>query len=216
TVLLDMDGTLLDLHYDNHFWQQHLPDHYARLHALLPDDARRLLTEKFLARQGDLAFYCIDHWSRELELDILPLKSETEHRIRYLPGALALLEFLGERRIEKVLVTNAHRKTLALKDAAIGICSQVDAHYASHDFGLPKEDPAFWALLAETHAFNPAKTVLIDDNMAVLLSASQYALRTCVLPLQPDSCLPPRESVTQLAAGSAELLPVQSLFELVP
>ncbi|HBT55971.1 MAG TPA: haloacid dehalogenase, partial [Pseudomonas sp.] len=25
TVLLDMDGTLLDLHFDNHFWLEHMP-----------------------------------------------------------------------------------------------------------------------------------------------------------------------------------------------
>ena len=26
TVLLDMDGTLLDLRFDNWFWQEHVPD----------------------------------------------------------------------------------------------------------------------------------------------------------------------------------------------
>ncbi|MCP4043692.1 MAG: haloacid dehalogenase, partial [Gammaproteobacteria bacterium] len=25
TVLLDMDGTLLDLHFDNQFWLEHVP-----------------------------------------------------------------------------------------------------------------------------------------------------------------------------------------------
>ena len=34
TVLLDMDGTLLDLHYDNHFWMEHLPQRYAELHGV--------------------------------------------------------------------------------------------------------------------------------------------------------------------------------------
>ncbi|MGD8938682.1 MAG: haloacid dehalogenase, partial [Gammaproteobacteria bacterium] len=28
TVLLDMDGTLLDLHFDNHFWREHVPLRY--------------------------------------------------------------------------------------------------------------------------------------------------------------------------------------------
>ena len=34
TVLLDMDGTLLDLHFDNHFWLEHLPQRYAELHGV--------------------------------------------------------------------------------------------------------------------------------------------------------------------------------------
>ena len=29
TVFLDMDGTLLDLHFDNHFWREHMPRRYA-------------------------------------------------------------------------------------------------------------------------------------------------------------------------------------------
>ena len=33
TVLLDMDGTLLDLHFDNHFWQTFVPLRYAQQHA---------------------------------------------------------------------------------------------------------------------------------------------------------------------------------------
>ncbi len=28
TVLLDMDGTLLDLGFDNWFWQPHVPEQY--------------------------------------------------------------------------------------------------------------------------------------------------------------------------------------------
>ena len=40
TVLLDLDGTLLDLHFDNYFWCQHLPLCYARRHGIaLPEDA---------------------------------------------------------------------------------------------------------------------------------------------------------------------------------
>lgn len=41
TVLLDMDGTLLDLHFDNHFWQHHLPLRFAERHGLDPRRAPR-------------------------------------------------------------------------------------------------------------------------------------------------------------------------------
>ena len=43
TVLLDMDGTLLDLHFDNYFWQHHVPVRYAEKHKLELDDARNFL-----------------------------------------------------------------------------------------------------------------------------------------------------------------------------
>ena len=34
TVLLDMDGTLLDLRFDNHFWRELVPERYAERHGL--------------------------------------------------------------------------------------------------------------------------------------------------------------------------------------
>ncbi|MDA3785912.1 MAG: hypothetical protein PF568_03340 [Deltaproteobacteria bacterium] len=30
TVLLDMDGTLLDKHFDDYFWEEYVPEIYAR------------------------------------------------------------------------------------------------------------------------------------------------------------------------------------------
>jgi putative hydrolase of the HAD superfamily len=36
TVLLDMDGTLLDLRFDNWFWQELIPSRYAAAHGLSP------------------------------------------------------------------------------------------------------------------------------------------------------------------------------------
>jgi len=50
TVLLDMDGTLLDLHFDNHFWQEHVPVRYAEKHGLPPARAHRLLMDTYRAK----------------------------------------------------------------------------------------------------------------------------------------------------------------------
>ena len=71
TVLLDMDGTLLDLHYDNYFWNEYLPDYYAKLHGLEPLATRKNLVERFRSRLGELEFYCIEFWSNDLQLDLL-------------------------------------------------------------------------------------------------------------------------------------------------
>jgi len=210
TVLLDMDGTLLDLHYDNYFWQQHLPEHYARLHSLDPALCRTQLTEKFLARDGELDFYCIDHWSEQLGIELMPIKAEVENRIRFLPGAVELLDYLDSLPLTTVLLTNAHRKTLALKDRVLGICNYVDATYASHDFGLPKEHPDFWPAFASVHPFNPAKTVMIDDNPAVLAAARNFAIAHCVLPLKPDS-----QQAARTPGGAPGAVEIDALHQLL-
>ena len=70
TVLLDMDGTLLDLRFDNWFWQEYIPEKYGALRGLTPEQAWKLLAPKFRAALGTLEWYCLDYWASELELDI--------------------------------------------------------------------------------------------------------------------------------------------------
>src|SRR5882757_7567074 len=48
TVLLDMDGTLLDLRFDNWFWQELIPRRYAAAKGLSEEETRGLLAPKFI------------------------------------------------------------------------------------------------------------------------------------------------------------------------
>ena len=70
TLMLDMDGTLLDLAYDNYMWMEHIPAEYARKHDVTADHAREHLYATFKRMEGKLDWYCLDHWSNELELDV--------------------------------------------------------------------------------------------------------------------------------------------------
>lgn len=211
TVLLDMDGTLLDLHYDNYFWCEYLPDHYARLHGLNAAETRDALITKFRSRIGHLDFYCIEHWSNELQLDLLSLKRDVDDRIAFLPDAQALLSHLKSLPLETVLITNAHHKVLDIKQAYIGIKDHVDAAYASHQFGLPKEDPAFWPEFIKHHRFEPGKTLFIDDNVSVLDAAADFGIRHRVQPLKPDS----RQAAVQPSNDSRHMQ-VLALGQLLP
>lgn len=192
TVLLDMDGTLLDLHFDNYFWLEHLPQRYAEIHDHDEDAARHHLIERFRAEHGKLHWYCVDYWTHELNLDIRALKAEVRHLIRVRPHVEKFLERLhaSDRRV--VLVTNAHQKSLDLKLEQTGLQRWFDAIVCSHDFRLAKEQPGFWDALAAHDIFDPERTLLIDDNHAVLQSAQDYGIRYLLTLLQPDSKAEPR------------------------
>lgn len=187
TVLLDMDGTLLDLHFDNFFWLEHLPRRYARIHERDEDAARLELAERFRAEQGSLNWYCVDHWSRELGLDVSALKREVRHLIAVRPHVEEFLARLHASRQRVLLVTNAHHKSLELKLAHVGLERWFDAIVSSHDFRRAKEEPGFWAALAAVEPFDPARTLLVDDNHTVLQSAHEYGIRHLLTLLQPDS-----------------------------
>lgn len=193
TVFLDMDGTLLDLHYDNYFWLQHLPLRYAQIKELPVDQAQQTLTAMYETLQGSLNWYCLDFWADSLAIDLLALKHEIAGRIAYRPNAKAFLQALKSKDYEVVLVTNAHRDSIDIKFEYTDLRQHLGHVICSHDLNLPKEDPRFWSELAEIQAYDCHSTVFFDDNEAVLASARQAGLKHLVSIAQPDSQQRPRE-----------------------
>ncbi|MCL7462394.1 GMP/IMP nucleotidase [Pseudomonas sp. NW5] len=187
TVLLDMDGTLLDLHFDNQFWLHHLPQRYADKHAITLDAALAELLPLFQQHAGQLSWYCLDFWTRELDLPVRALKDEIAHLIALRPDAdrfLAALRAAGKR---VALITNAHRDSLSLKMERIELAPYFDRLISSHDYGFPKEDQQFWFALQQDFGFDPARSLFIDDSLPILRSARDYGIAYLLGVRQPDS-----------------------------
>ncbi|MCW4153720.1 GMP/IMP nucleotidase [Halomonas sp. 18H] len=210
TVLLDMDGTLLDLHFDSHFWLEHLPRRYVELHRL--DDAtQETIRARILRDQGSLDWYSLAYWRRELGVDIVALKREVQHLIGLRSDALDFLVWLKQAHPRVVLATNADRESLDLKLPLTGLEAYLDAVVSSADIGAPKEEQAFWSALQRIEPFDPARTLLIDDNSVVLESAREFGIRHLLGILQPDSQRPERRLESFSAVDRfARLLPETS------
>jgi 5'-nucleotidase len=193
TLLLDLDGTLLDLEYDNRFWFEDIPRAWAQRKGVTVPEAREQLAPRFKAVEGTLPWYSIDHWTRELELDIRALKRVSAATIRWLPGAREFLRAQRAAGRRLVLATNAHPATLAIKDEAVGIAPFFDAMFSSAQFGAPKEDPRFWHGLRAAEPFDASRTLFIDDSLSVLTAARAAGIGHIIAIARPDSSRPARE-----------------------
>jgi len=187
TVLFDMDGTVLDLHFDNYFWEELVPQRYGQLHGLGTDDAISLLKDRYASVHGTLDWYCLDFWAEALTLDILELKKEVRHKISLRPNAIALLKALRSADKHIILVTNAHPDSLALKMEHTGIAEHFDHRISSHTLQLAKENSGFWQALREKHHYEPQRSLLIDDSLPVLRRAKAEGVGHLRAIRQPDS-----------------------------
>ena len=199
TVLLDMDGTLLDLRFDNWFWQELIPRRYAAAKGLDLEETRRVLAPWFTEVRGTLQWYCIEYWSRLLELDIGGIKREALARVGFLPGAREFLSRLKGSGKRVVLVTNAHPATLAiknegvaLKNGGVALSGYFHACYSTHPFDFPKESAGFWPRLAAEEGFEPQRTLFVDDSLSVLDAARDFGIAWLRAVRRPDSGLPPQ------------------------
>lgn len=190
TVLLDMDGTLLDLAFDNFFWLEHLPALYADKNQLSLSESKQFLKESYAALEGRIEWYCLDYWSKRLDLDIPYLKYQVKERVAFRPGALAFLQFLKQQKKTVYLVTNAHPKSLEIKLLMTRFHEYFDDLSCSHEFGVPKEEQRYWQQLTAKYRFDPARSLFIDDSVKILKSAQTFGVRFLLGITQPDLSRP--------------------------
>lgn len=194
TVLLDMDGTVLDLHFDTRFWMDHVPRAYGRARGLDRDAAWALLQPRLDRVQGTLQWYCLDYWSRELGLDVAAMKQDLAHLIAWRDGARSFLARLRAARRQVVLVTNAHARSLELKLERTGLGELLDAVVCSHELGHPKESAPFWSRLQRHQPFDRTRTLFIDDSLPVLRAARGHGITHLLAVGRPDSRGPHRDT----------------------
>ncbi|MCF6345641.1 MAG: GMP/IMP nucleotidase [Thiomicrorhabdus sp.] len=176
TVLLDMDGTLLDLHFDWHFWMEVIPQAYADKNQLSLAAAKKIIHEKIHSQTGTLNWYCLDYWTETLTLPIAELKRELKHQIKVHPEVMDFLAQLKAHNKHVIMVTNAHRDSLVLKLEMTEIGDYFDTIISSHDIGLPKENIKLWSEIQAIAPYTPERTLLIDDNLQALQSAKEYGI----------------------------------------
>ncbi len=186
-IFLDMDGTLLDLHFDNHFWLEYVPLRFAEKNNLDLKTAKYEVGRVTQEKEGTLDWYSLKYWTQRLELDIVALKHEMSEKISIRNNVELFLQSLQQHSAKVSLLTNADRDCVQVKFAYAKIEAYFDEIISSHDLGIAKEEAGFWDQLAARQDFNPEQSLFIDDNLHVLREAKAHGIKHLLAIDQPDS-----------------------------
>ena len=196
TVFLDMDGTLLDLNYDNHVWNEVVPSAYADARQMPLDEAKTELLDHMQDIYGTIDFYSFEYWHEFTGLNLRTLHADHDHLVAYRPGALEFLRWLTERNKVSIIATNAHPDSVAVKDAKLDLSVEVTSIVSSQYFRAPKEDVAYWQGMQSVHPFDPERSLFIDDHQRVLQTAQDYGIGHLYTIHTPDSARPARHDLS--------------------
>ncbi len=193
TVLLDMDGTLLDLYFDNHFWLEHLPKKLAEKHSISLQAAKDIMATETEQVMGTLSWYCLDFWAEKLDIDIVEAKREIDHLISMREDSLPFIDALKASGREVILVTNAHPDSLSLKVEHTQLDDHIDQLISTHEFAVTKESQVLWQKLQVKLGFNPQHTLFVDDSLGILKAAQDFGIKHLLAVSNPDSQQPVRD-----------------------
>jgi putative hydrolase of the HAD superfamily len=205
-VLLDMDGTLLDLAFDNDFWGRHIHEKYASIHQISVEETVEKFKPLFQDVAGTLSWYSTDFWSKQFGYSIIDHSREYSSGIRWLPFAKEFLHALRHRGVRSTIVTNAHPDIVDLKHQITGIEDLVDSTVSSHTLGHAKESSEFWKKLQIDLKFSLGSTLFFDDSPAVLAAAMDYGIEGSIAICHPDSTRPKRMPASPLAIDNFKKL----------
>lgn len=192
TVLLDMDGTLLDLHFDTYFWLTLLPQKVAQKKEISLAQAEAFMAGEFAKVHGRIQWYCLDYWSELLDLDIAQMKYEVEHLIAMRDDTIPFLDALKATGRRVILLTNAHEGSLSLKLERTQLDSHIDEIVSTHEYGVSKEFQSLWQQVHKDLEFVPEQTLFVDDNVPILHAAKTYGIGYLMGVENPDSKAPPK------------------------
>jgi putative hydrolase of the HAD superfamily len=176
TLLIDMDGTILDLAYDNWFWRTCVIENYAQKEGISGEAGLAHLAPIFQSQAFTLPWYSTDYWSEVTGLNIAQLKRDSQARVQWLPGAESFLKRARAKGLKLWLCTNASTDSWQIKLGQVNGLGYFDEIICSHDFGHAKEEQAFWQKMHAKHPFDASRALMLDDNFPVLRAAREFGV----------------------------------------
>jgi putative hydrolase of the HAD superfamily len=189
-----MDGTLLDRHFDNFFFEEELPRRYAAQNRLSFEESRDRLMSMYRSVERQLEWTDLHYWTKRVGIDVVAMHKELDHLIGFLPEAAEFLRHLKKLGKRVTVLTNAHESGVSIKVAKTGLDRHVDRIVNAFEVGYLKMRREYWPNCQRLVGFDPTRSLYIDDDERCLVTAAQFGIRHIFHSAQSSSQLPPELS----------------------
>lgn len=194
TVLLDMDGTLIDQYHEDIFWDKKVPAEYAKKHNIPIKEAYKILHNMYREKEGTMEWGNLDFWEKKLGMDLWKIRYSMTHMIKMHPHTMRFLKFLKKQKKRVHLVTSAYPRDMNLKINIIGIANYFDSIHSETEVNVSKNEKAFWIRLNKIIKFDKKRTLLAENNKKVLMSAQAFGIKYLLLKSKYSSRKPAERS----------------------
>lgn len=186
-IMFDMDGTLLDLAFDDLIWNQKLPERHAATHQCTLQQSLESLNNFYQQHKHTLSWYSSRYWTEKVGVDVMQLQYDFKAKMRPRSGCFELLAALKVQGYRCWLLTNADQAGLQLKLENVDLRPYFEVIISSEQLGYSKEYVEFWQRLQQQHPFDPQHAMLVDDTAPVLAGAARFGIQHLITITQPSS-----------------------------
>ena len=214
-IMFDMDGTLLDLAFDDLIWNHKLPERHAQAHQCTLAQSHDTLYAFYQEHKHTLSWYSSRYWTAKVGVDVVQLQYDFKNKIGPRTGCFELLKALNKQGYRCWLLTNADCAGLKLKLENVDLSPYFEVMISSEEIGYSKEFVEFWQILQQKHPFNPDNAMMIDDTANVLQGAEKFGIAHLITITQPSSDRPERKLNELEYPAINDLTELLSLLDMI-
>ena len=168
---MDNDGVLSQDNEDK-VWLGVVPEEISKKRNISFKEAYDFCIEEYKKFEGMEEWYDLDFWEKRFGFEIKKhVRSEN-----IFEDAKEFLEKFGNRTI---VVTAAHPSIINITTKKIK--PFVSKIYSTFDFGIPKENPAFFHALIKKEHLTPENLVFVDDKTGNVEAARKAGIKSFLL-----------------------------------